>query len=67
MKAKLLQQAGKIQQGATVDVGSKTGANDERGPDDRGGASTMSAPVYAVTDEDGQTEHVDTRDLTIVR
>ena len=67
MKATLLQQAGKIQQGATVDVGSKTGANDKRGPDDRSRASTTSAPVYAITDKDGQTEKVDTRDLTIVR
>jgi hypothetical protein len=39
----------------------------ERGLEDCGGASTTSAPVYAVTDEDGQTEIVDTRDLKIVR
>ena len=64
MKAKLLHQAGKIKKGATVDLGAKTGANDEHG---RGGASTTSAPVYTVTDEDGRTENVDTRDLTIVR
>lgn len=67
MKAKLLHRAGNIKKGATVDVGGKTGANDERGPDDCGGASTTSAPVYAITDKDGQTENVDTRDLTIVR
>jgi len=67
MKATLLHEAGKIKEGATVDVGAKTGANDKRSPEDRGGASTTSAPVYAVTDEDGQTENVDTRDLTIVR
>jgi hypothetical protein len=67
MKAKLLRQAGKIEKGTTVDVGGKTGADDKRGPDDRGGASTTSAPVYAITDEDGQTENVDTRDLTILR
>ncbi|HEY8777794.1 MAG TPA: hypothetical protein VIM33_15110 [Gaiellaceae bacterium] len=67
MKAKLLHQAGKIEKGATVDLGGKTGANDERGPEDRGGASTTSAPVYAITDKDGQTENVDTRDLKVVR
>ena len=67
MKAELLHQAGKIEKGAIVEVGGKTGANDKRSPDDRGGASTTSAPVYAITDEDGQTENVDTRDLTIVR
>jgi hypothetical protein len=67
MKAKLLHQAGHIKRGATVEVGGKTGANDKRGPEDCGGASTTSAPVYAITDKDGHTEHVDTRDLTIVR
>ena len=67
MKAKLLHQAGKIKKGATVDVGGKTGTNDERDPEDLGGASTTSAPMYAITDKDGQTENVDTRDLTIVR
>jgi len=67
VKATLLHQAGKIKKGATVDLGGRTGTNDERGPDDLGGASTTSAPVYAITDEDGRTENVDTRDLTIVR
>jgi hypothetical protein len=67
MKATLLHQAGKVKKGATVDLGGKTGTNDERGPDDPGGASTTPSPVYAITDKDGQTENVDTRDLTIVR
>jgi hypothetical protein len=67
MKATLLHQAGKIKKGATVDLGCKTGTNDKRGPHDLGGASTTSSPVYAVTDKEGQTENVDTRDLTIVR
>jgi hypothetical protein len=67
MKAKLLHSAGDIDRGAIVEVGAKTGTNDERGSDDSGGASTTSAPVYAITDEDGQTENVDTRDLKIVR
>lgn len=66
MKATLLHQAGKIDKGATVEVGGKTGANNKRGSEDCGGASTTSAPVYAITDKDGQTESVDTRDLTIV-
>jgi hypothetical protein len=67
MKAKLLHKAGKIKKGAIVEVGGKTGDNDQRGPDDRGGASTTSAPVYTITDEDGHAEDVDTRDLKIVR
>jgi hypothetical protein len=67
MKATLLHQAGNIKAGTAVEVGGKTGANDKRGSDDRGGASTTSAPVYAITDKNGQTENVDTHDLTIVR
>ena len=67
MRAKLLHQAGNSIKGATVEVGGKTAANDKCGPDDRGGASTTSAPVYAITDKDGQTENVDTRDLKVVR
>jgi hypothetical protein len=67
MKAKLLRKAGKIKKGAIVEVGGKTGVNDQRGPEDCGGASTTSAPVYAVTDKDGQAEDVDTRDLKIAR
>jgi hypothetical protein len=67
MKAKLLHRAGTIKKGALVDVRGKTGKNDERGPDDRGGASTTPAPVYVVADGDGGTENVDTRDLKIVR
>ena len=67
MKAKLLHKAGNIKRGAIVEVGAKTGMNDERGSEDGGGASTTPAPVYAITDKDGQTEDVDTRDLKIVR
>lgn len=67
MKAKLLHEAGTIEKGAIVEVDGKSGVNDERGPEDCGGASTVYAPVYAVTGEDGQTEIVDTRDLKIVR
>ena len=67
MKVKLLRKSGKIERGATVEVGAKTGTNEERGPEDVGGTSTTSAPVYSVTDEDGQTEEVDTRDLKVER
>jgi len=67
MRATLLHRAGSIDEGATVEIGGKNGVNEQRGPEDCGGASTISAPVYAVTGEDGQTEMVDTRDLKIVR
>jgi len=67
MKATLLRQAGSIKKGSTVDLEGKSGTNDERGPDDLGGASRTSSPVYTVTDKEGQTENVDTRDLKIVR
>jgi hypothetical protein len=67
MKAKILRKSGKIEKGATVEVGAKTGTNKERGPEDVGGTSTTSAPVYAVTDEEGQTENVDTRDMKVER
>ena len=67
MKATLLHRAGSIEKGATVEIGGKTGVNEQRGPADCGGASTTSAPVYAVTDKDGRVENVDTRDLKIVR
>jgi len=67
MKAKVLRKAGDIEEGAIVEVGGKTGVNDARGPEDLGGVSVTSAPVYAITDEDGHAENVDTRDMKIVR
>jgi hypothetical protein len=67
VKAKLLHEAGSIEKGATVEIGAKVGKNNRRGPDDEGGASTTSAPVYAVTDDDGHGERVDTRDFKLVR
>jgi hypothetical protein len=67
MRAKLLDQAGSIEKGATVELGGKKGMNDKRGVEACGGASTTSAPIYAITDENGQTEIVDTRDLQVVR
>ncbi len=67
MKVTILRKSGNIKKGATVEVGAKTGTNEERGHEDVGGTSTTSAPVYAVTDEDGHTQKVDTRDLKVER
>lgn len=63
MKAKLLCDAGKITEGTEVDVQSRAGTNELRSDEDLGGRSTTAAPVYEVTDDDGQVEEVDTRDL----
>lgn len=63
MKAKLLRDAGKITEGTEVEIGSRAGTNEERSDKDFGGRSTTAAPVYGVTDDDGQAEEVDTRDL----
>jgi len=63
MKAKLLRDAGKITEGAEVDVVSVAGTNDERSDEDLGGRSATVAPVYEVTDDEGHSEEVDTRDL----
>ena len=67
MRATLLRRAGSIEKDATVEIGGKTGVNQQRGPEDGGGASTTSAPGYVVTGGHGQTEIVDTRELKIVR
>ena len=63
MKAKLLRDAGKITEGAEVEVVSSAGTNDERSDEDLGGRSATVAPVYEVTDDEGHAEKVDTRDL----
>ena len=63
MKAKLLRNAGKITEGAEVEVVSSAGTNDERSDEDLGGRSATVAPVYEVTDDEGHAEEVDTRDL----
>jgi hypothetical protein len=63
MKAKLLRRAGKITEGTEVEVASRAGTNQERSDDDQGGRSSAAAPVYEVTDDEGNTEKVDTRDL----
>ena len=67
MKAKLLRDAGKITEGAEVEVVSSAGTNDERSDEDLGGRSATVAPVYEVTDDEGHTEKVDTRDLKPLR
>lgn len=65
MKGKLLSDAGVIKEGAAVDIGAKAGTNSSRRADDIGGESTIPAPVYAVTDDDGHDEEVDTRDFIV--
>jgi hypothetical protein len=63
----VLRKPGNVEKGATVEVGAQTGTNEHRVTEDVGGASTTAAPVYAVTDEEGQTEKVDTRDMKVER
>lgn len=63
MKAKLLRNAGKIPEGTEVDIASRAGTNEVRSDKDVGGRSTTPAPVYEVTDDEGNAEKVDTRDL----
>jgi len=67
MKGKLLTDAGHIKSGASVDIGSKVGSNSSRRAEDAGGESTTEAPVYAVSDDDGHDEEVDTRDIVVKR
>jgi len=66
MKMKLLRKAGEIDEETAVDVVTTVGTNESRSDRDLGGASTTPAPVYAVADDDGHVEHVDTRDLEIL-
>ena len=63
MKAKLLRDAGEIVEGTEVEIVSGAGTNDTRSDKDDGGRSTIAAPVYEVTDDEGHAEKVDTRDL----
>jgi hypothetical protein len=67
MKAKLLRDAGKITEGTEVEIASRAGTNEVRSDKDVGGRSTTAAPVYAVTDDEGNAEKVDTRDLKPTR
>ena len=66
MKAKLLHDAGDIVKGAAVEIKSIAGVNDARSDKDVGGRSSTPAPVYEVTDSEGHTEKVDTRDLQVL-
>ena len=63
MKAKLLCDAGEITEGTEVEIASPAGTNDDRSAEDVGGRSKIVAPVYEVTDTEGNAEKVDTRDL----
>ena len=65
MKAKLLRDAGDIAKGTAVEIKSIAGRNDVRSGKDLGGRSTIPEPVYEVTDSEGHTEKVDTRDLQV--
>jgi hypothetical protein len=67
MKAKLLCDAGEITEGTEVEIGSPAGTNDDRSDEDVGGRSKTVAPVYEVTDTEGNAEKVDTRDLKPLR
>jgi hypothetical protein len=67
MKAKLLCDAGAIEEGTAVEIVSTAGTDSDRGANEVGGESTAAAPVYAVTDTDGHAEDVDTRDLIVLR
>jgi hypothetical protein len=66
MKAKLLSDAGELIKGAVVKIRSRAGTNDIRTDDDVGGRSATVAPVYEVTNNEGHTEEVDTRDLEVL-
>ncbi len=63
MKAKLLCDAGKITEGTEVEIASRAGTNEMRSDKDVGGRSITAAPVYEVSDNEGNAEKVDTRDL----
>ncbi len=67
MKAKLLRVAGKIRKGTEVEIGARDGTNEVRSEKDVGGRSTTPSPVYEVTDDQGNAEKVDTRDLKPTR
>jgi hypothetical protein len=65
MKAKLLRDAGDIDEGTEVEIVSGAGTNDTRSDEDLGGESTTVSPVYEVADSEGHAEKVDTRDLKL--
>ena len=67
MKGKLLADAGEIEEGTAIDIGSKVGTNASRCAEDTGGESSTEAPVYAISDAAGHNEEVDTRDIVVTR
>ena len=56
MKGKLRADAGEIEAGTAIDIGSKVGTNASRCAEDAGGESTTKAPVYAITDPQATTK-----------
>jgi hypothetical protein len=66
MKAKLLCNAGAIQEETAVEIVTHAGVNETRSARDVGGRSTIPAPVYEVADDEGHVEKVDTRDLEVL-
>ena len=66
MKAKLLRKVGDIAKGSAVEINSIAGHDDTGSDKDAGGQSPTPAPVYEVTDSEGQAEKVDTRDLQVL-
>ena len=64
MKAKLQRAAGKIEDGATVEIVAKAEANAEPAAEASSGSRS---PEYWVKDEAGHEEAVDTRDFEMLR
>jgi hypothetical protein len=64
MKAKLQRAAGKIEDGATVEIVAKAEAKAEP---TAGASSGSGSPEYTVRDEAGREEAVDTRDFEMLR
>ena len=64
MKAKLQRPAGKIEDGATVEIVGKAEAKAEP---TAGASAGSGSPEYTVRDEAGREEAVDTRDFELLR
>ena len=66
MRARLQTDAGSLLKDTEVDIVSKT-AEADLPTADRTAREATRQPTYRVRDDEGHTEDVDTRDLTIVR
>ena len=66
MRARLQTDAGSIPKDTEVDIVSKT-AEADLSTADHATHEATGQPTYRVRDDEGQTEDVDTRDMTIVR